>query len=63
MSDFGSLAPGGEAPVRTRYAVGASGYGAGSCIGEYITTCGAGRYRERADIWVVTSEVATSVAA
>ena len=42
MSDFGSLAPGGEAPVRTRYAVGASGYGAGSCIGEYITTCGAG---------------------
>ena len=42
MSDFGSLAPGGEAPVRTRYAGGASGYGAGSCIGEYITTCGAG---------------------
>jgi hypothetical protein len=42
MSDFGSLAPGGEAPVRTRYAVGASGYGAGSCIGEYITTRVAG---------------------
>ena len=41
MSDFGSLAPGGEAPVGTRYAVGASGYSAGSCIGEYITTCGA----------------------
>ena len=42
MSDFGSLASGGEAPVRTRYAVAASGYGAGSWIGEYVTTCRAG---------------------
>ena len=37
------------------------GYGAGSCIGEYISDLwGQGRYRERGDIWVVTSEVATS---